>query len=245
MLRYTKCIFEALFVLMRKAILLFVLFAMPFLGKAQSKNINIYWGDTSTVTKAFVGKTSTASSNDLALERLKLQMDKSNVQYTTQWKDAAFADRNSVTVTNVRFGPISSEELKRITPETLPNKLEYHIASTMARNVLYTIFTISPIIKNNGSYQKVLSFDVNYKYGPQNRNNPPTITNSVLATGQWFKFKVEQNGIYKLDKNFLNSLGMKTALTPEALKFMAMAGNLCRYLIGIRVFLISQKMRYK
>ncbi|MCB0466249.1 MAG: type IX secretion system sortase PorU, partial [Aequorivita sp.] len=211
---------------MRKAILLFVLFAMPFLGKAQSKNINIYWGDTSTVTKAFVGKTSTASSNDLALERLKLQMDKSNVQYTTQWKDAAFADRNSVTVTNVRFGPISSEELKRITPETLPNKLEYHIASTMARNVLYTIFTISPIIKNNGSYQKVLSFDVNYKYGPQNRNNPPTITNSVLATGQWFKFKVEQNGIYKLDKNFLNSLGMNTdGIDPRSIKVYGNGGQ--------------------
>src|SRR5690606_31284339 len=226
MLRYTKCIFEALLVLMRKAILLSVLFVMPFLVKAQSKNINIYWGGTNATSDSFGANKPAISSNELALERLKLQMDKNTVIYTTQWKDAAFADRNSVTVTNVRFGPVSAEELKKITPETLPNKLEYHIASTMARDVLYTIFSISPIIKNNGSYQKVLSFDVNYNYGPQNRNNPPPITNSVLATGQWFKFKVEKTGVYKLDKSFLNSLGMNTdGIDPRSLKVYGNGGQ--------------------
>ncbi len=226
MLPYTKCKFEALMVLMRKAILLFVLFAMPFLGKAQSKSINIYWGGTNTASESFSGNKAAISSNDLALERLKLQMDKSTVQYTTQWKDNAFADPNSLTVTNVRFGPVSSEELKKITPEALPNKLEYHIASPMARDVLYTILSISPIIKNNGSYQKVLSFDVNYKYGPQNRNNPPALTNSVLATGQWFKFKVEKTGVYKLDKNFLNNLGMNTdGIDPRSLKVYGNGGQ--------------------
>lgn len=226
MLPYTKCKFEALMVLMRKAILLFVLFAMPLLGKAQSKSINIYWGGTNTAAETFGGNKAAISSNDLALERLKLQMDKSTVQYTTQWKDNAFADRNSLTVTNVRFGPVSSEELKKITPEALPNKLEYHIASTMARDVLYTILSISPIIRNNGSYQKVLSFDVNYKYGPQNRNNPPALTNSVLATGQWFKFKVEKTGVYKLDKNFLNNLGMNTdGIDPRNLKVYGNGGQ--------------------
>jgi len=226
MLPYTKCIFEALMVLMRKAILLSVLFAMPFLGKAQSKSINIYWGGTNAATETFGANKSAVSSNEMALERLKLQMDKNTVLYTTQWKDAAYADKNSLAVTNVRFGPISSEELKKITPETLPNKLEYHIASTMARDVLYTIFSISPIIKNNGSYQKVLSFDVNYNYGPQNRNNPPPLTNSVLATGQWFKFKVENTGVHKLDKNFLNSLGMNTdGIDPRSLKVYGNGGQ--------------------
>lgn len=226
MLPYTKCIFEALMVLMRKVILLFVLFAMPFMGKAQSKSVNIYWGGASTANETFGDKTAAMSSNDLALERLKLQMDKSTVQYTTQWKDAAFADQNSLTVSNVRFGPVSSEELKNITPEALPKKLVYNIASTMARDILYTIFSISPIINNNGSYQKVLSFDVNYKYGPQNRNNPPALTNSVLASGQWFKFRVEKSGVHKLDKNFLNSLGMNTdGIDPRSLKVYGNGGQ--------------------
>ncbi|MDC7999641.1 type IX secretion system sortase PorU [Aequorivita todarodis] len=211
---------------MRKAILLSVLFVMPFLGWAQSKSVNIYWGGSDTATETFGGAKPAISSNEMALERLKLQLDKNAVLYTTQWKDAAFADRNSLTVTNVRFGPVTSEELKKITPETLPNKLEYQIASTMARDVLYTIFSISPIIKRNGSYQKVLSFDVNYRYGPQSRNNPPPLTNSVLATGQWFKFKVEKTGVYKLDKNFLNSLGMNSdGIDPRSLKVYGNGGQ--------------------
>ncbi len=225
-LPYTKCIFEAFMVLMRKAILLGVLFAMPLLAEAQSKNITIYWGGFNSTTQSVGTKAGTLSSNDLALERLKLQMDKNTVLYTTQWKDEAFADPNSVSVANVRFGPVASDELKKITPEKVPNKLEYSIATTMARDIRYTIFSISPIIKRNGSYQKVLSFDVDYRYGPQSRAEPPAITNSVLATGQWFKFKVEKTGIYKLDKNFLNSLGMSTdGLDPRSLKVYGHGGQ--------------------
>ncbi len=213
-------------VLMRKVILLFVVMAMPLLGIAQSKSITIYWGDADSPAKSLGDGKPTLTSSEMALERLRLQMNKESVRYGTQWKDAAFADPNSVVVSNVRFGAVSSEELKKIIPENLPNKLEYYIASTMAREVLYTVFSITPIIKNNGSYQKVLSFDINYKYGPQKRNDPPTLTNSVLATGQWFKFKVEKTGVYKMDKTFLNNLGMNTdGIDPRSLKVYGNGGQ--------------------
>ena len=226
MLPYTKCIFAALFVLMRKAILLFIFMAIPFLGKAQSKSVIIDWGDNSAASSNFNGSKPSVSAKEKALEALKIQMDKETVSYTTQWDDAAFADPNSVRVTNVRYGSVSSEELSKISPKLLPNKLEYTIGSTMARDKLLTIFNISPIIRNNGSYQKVLSFDVDYRYGPQNRNAPPNITNSVLARGQWFKFKVEKTGIHKIDKSFLNSLGMNTdGINPRNLKIYGHGGK--------------------
>ncbi len=226
MLHYTKCIFAALFVLMRKAILLFVLIVTPFLGNAQSKSVVIDWGVTSTSSNNFNVSKSSVPSKEKALEALKIQMDKETVSYTTQWDDAAFADPNSVSVTNLRYGSVSQEELNKISPELLPNKLQYAISSTMSREKLLTIFNISPIIKNNGSYQKVLSFDVNYRYGPQSRNLPPAITNSVLASGRWFKFKVEKTGVHKLDKSFLNSLGMNTdGINPRNLKIYGHGGK--------------------
>ena len=157
---------------MRKAILLFVLCMLPFLGKAQSKTISIYWSENNA-TNPFGERAAAANDADLALERLKLQMDKYTLRYTTQWRDNAFADPNSLTVTNVRYGNVSAEELQQIDPTMVPSTLESKIASTMARDVLYTIVSISPIVKRNGSYQKVLSFDVDYRYGPQNRNDPP------------------------------------------------------------------------
>ncbi|MGO3182698.1 MAG: type IX secretion system sortase PorU [Aequorivita sp.] len=211
---------------MRKGILLFILIAIPFLGKAQSKSVTIDWSSHSVSASSFSGSKSDATANEIALEALKLRVDKEIVSYTTQWNDAGFADPNSVRVTNVRYGSVSSEELNKITPELLPNKIEYAISSTMARDELLTVFNISPIIKNNGSYQKVLSFQIDYRYGPQNRNPPPTITNSVLATGQWFKFKVDETGVYKIDKDFLNSLGMNTdGINPRNLKIYGHGGK--------------------
>jgi len=40
--------------------------------------------------------------------------------------------------------------------------------------------------------------------------------NSVLSTGSWFKIGVNQEGIYKIDIPFLNSLGINTANLPSA-----------------------------
>lgn len=226
MFPYTKCIFAALIVLMRKAILLFILIAMPFLGKAQSKSITIYWGDSSTSSNDITAKKPTESAKQKAIESLKLQMNTEVVSYTTQWEDTGFSDRNSVTVSNVQYGSVSAAELKKINPDLLPNKLKYSIASTKSRDKLFTIFNITPIIKTNGGFQKVLSFDVKYQYGPQCRNVPPTITNSVLASGKWFKFKVDQTGIYKIDKAFLNDLGLNTdGINPRNLKVYGNGGK--------------------
>ena len=40
--------------------------------------------------------------------------------------------------------------------------------------------------------------------------------NSVLSSGSWFKIGVKQEGIYKIDIPFLNSLGINTANLPSA-----------------------------
>jgi hypothetical protein len=37
------------------------------------------------------------------------------------------------------------------------------------------------------------------------------LPNSVLATGNWYRIGIKQEGIYKVDVNFLNSLGISTA----------------------------------
>ena len=39
--------------------------------------------------------------------------------------------------------------------------------------------------------------------------------NSVLSTGSWFKIGVKQEGIYKIDIPFLNSLGINTINLPS------------------------------
>ncbi len=210
---------------MRKALTILILVVLPMALAAQTKSITIDWSGPAPIPSNFIGRESTPSetaSNDI----LRLELDYGTPTYTTQWEDSNFADRSSLRVSNVVYGPVSAQELNRIHKEMVPDKLSYDIGTSRARNVLYTIFTISPIVRTNGVYQKVLSFTVDYNYGPQNRNAPPALTNSVLASGRWFKFKIDKTGIHKIDRSFLQSLGMNTeGINPRNIKVYGHGGQ--------------------
>ncbi len=225
-MRHTKCIFEALLLLMKKAILLIILLATPLFGTAQIKNITIDWGVSNLTANTIGANKSPASAKQRALASLKLQMNKEVVAYQTKWEDANFADKNSVKLLNVRYGSVSAAELNQIDTDLVPNKLEYSIGSSRSREKLFTILKLSPIVKTSVGFQKVLSFDVDYRYSPPCTDYTPGITNSVLATGQWFKFKVDKTGIFKVDKSFLNSLGMNTdGINPRNIKIYGFGGK--------------------
>ncbi len=214
--------------LMKKTFFLLCFIALPFLLKGQTKTFTIPWEGNATSNFVSAKKTTATLLKEKAMAALSLQIDKENLSYKTQWRDTGFADENSLTLTNVAYGPLSSEELKTINTSLVPDRLTYSIASTMGRDVLYTLLTVSPVVKSNGSYQKVLSFSVNYRMKSLNRNGAMRmpISNSVLATGEWFKFKIEATGIYKIDKAFLNSLGMNTdGINPRNLKVYSNGGK--------------------
>ncbi|QAA81744.1 type IX secretion system sortase PorU [Aequorivita sp. H23M31] len=211
---------------MRKILIHLLFLVLPIVVGAQSKTITINWGDSSARESNNYQPNSGANSGAVEEDVLELDLDYGAPNYTTQWVDSNFADKNSVRVSNVKYGPLSTAELNRINKELVTNKLSYSIATTKARDILYTIFSISPIIRVNGSYQKVMSFSVDYNYGAQRRNAPPSRTNSVLASGKWFKFKVEKSGIHKIDKSFLKSLGMNTdEINPRNLKIYGNGGQ--------------------
>lgn len=223
---HTKCIFEALNILMRKVLSILIIMVLPLAAMAQTKTITIHWEDSGLNQANIYQQNSTDDSEDSARDLLKLELEHGAPLYTTQWEDSNFADKNSLRVTNVRYGSLSSAELNKIDKDLVPDTLTYAITTTKARDILYTVFTISPVVRRNGVYQKVITFNIDYTYGPQSRNAPPTLTNSVLATGQWFKFKVEQTGIHKIDRSFLRSLGMNTdGINPRNLKIYGNGGQ--------------------
>ncbi len=211
---------------MRKAILLFVLFALPLLAIAQSKSVTIDWGDSYTSTNSVGGNKSAVSAKERAKASLSLQLDKETVIYHTKWEDESFVDKSSVKIVNVRYGSVSSAELSKINTDLVPDKLEYNLGSSRSRDKLFSILKISPIVKTAGRFQKVLSFNVEYRYGPPCDDYTPGITNSILATGNWYKFKVEKTGIHKIDKSFLNNLGMNTdGIDPRNIKIYGFGGK--------------------
>src|SRR5690606_27523157 len=110
-----------------------------------------------------------------------------------------------------------------------PSNIQYSIKTSRAREKLFTTFSLTPIIRQGNTYKIVVSFQLDYSKSrsPQNQSRSVSITNSLLSNGQWFKFKVDKNGIYKIDRNFLNSLGMDVNnIDPRKLKIYGNGGNM-------------------
>jgi hypothetical protein len=53
------------------------------------------------------------------------------------------------------------------------------------------------------------------------------VTNSVLSSGNWFKFSVDTTGVFKIDKNLLQQIGIGTnGLNPKKIHIYGNGGNL-------------------
>lgn len=90
----------------------------------------------------------------------------------------------------------------------------------------YAILNLIPIVKQGENYKRAVSFDLEYTAmvsSKQARNS--SIKNSVLATGNWCKFAIDKTGVFKLDKSFLQSLGIDVnSINPKNIQIFGNGG---------------------
>ena len=77
-----------------------------------------------------------------------------------------------------------------------------------------------PYFLSNGQLTKITAFSVSYSF----KETSPVVqvkdyvTNSVLSGGSWYKIAVAADGVYKIDKQFLQNLGVDVAnLSPSSI----------------------------
>ena len=214
--------------MMKKIVFLLCIYLLPLIFYGQNKQIKINWvNDTKTVDATTFSGDNAPKIQKNTYTLLNYIDPSSPLIYKEQWVDNGYADERTLTITNVKYGNLNSEELRKTDNRQIPSSLDYSINSTKARSTIYTTISISPVIKSDFGYKKVLSFTVSYKkkanLGP-NRSLP--ISNSVLASGEWFKFQVDNTGIHRIDKDFLNDLGMNTdGIDPRNIKIYGNGGK--------------------
>ena len=117
---------------------------------------------------------------------------------------------------------MSSE--KNLLQTELPNKtLSWSIS--YERKIPYLIFTYIPIYEgakvHRFKYSVVLTFqevDINAK------NN---LTNSVLSNGDWYKIKLSNDGLYKIDADFLSDIGVNLSdIDPRNIQIYGNGGSM-------------------
>ena len=156
---------------------------------------------------------------------------KKSIFYSLNLPQTESIDENSLILTNIVLEDISISELGDLNINNIPNSINTSLKSTISRDKIYAFIRFSPIIKNGDGFQKIVSFSYSFSNNSTSRNstiNSSTqqISNSVLATGEWFRFYVEKSGVYKISKGFLSDLGFNVNVDPRKIKIYGNGGRM-------------------
>lgn len=194
--------------------------------QAQSRHFDLTWKETTTDFS--IGNT-TIKLPTFNTEYFAYNNDRT-ISFETQWNDNRKANTASLRIENISYGSISNNVLGEIDKTKLPTDIQANIYNAKARNQHKHVLVISPLVNENGVVKKVLSFDISYtttSHNTTNFSNPETVENSILATGNFYKFSITKSGIYRIDANFLNQLGFNTGnINPKKLKIYGNGGRM-------------------
>ena len=134
--------------------------------------------------------------------------------FTTTWEQES-VNYVGATISNVVYEAINVNKYDNLNELELSNVFKHEVVASYGGNVVYEKLSFTPLIKTNSGYKKVVSFDLNKNSSRVISNNLSArslvtggVVSSILASGEWFKFKVDTTGVYQITPQFLSSLGM-------------------------------------
>ena len=214
-----------------KILVLFLFFSAVMFS--QQKKFTVNWDGYQTIS----GGNYNLKIPAFNAENFSYNFD-AGLLFVTQWKISRAVNESSVKVTNVTYTPISKEALQDLDVNTIGNELKFTLKNSKGRHQQFAYFQITPIIKDtNGNYKKVQSFQIDYHTSAnkssvfaKGKGVSGVITNSVLSTGEWYKFYVDTTGVFKISKSFLQNLGVNVnSVDPRTIKLFGNGGRMIPY----------------
>ncbi len=181
------------------------------------------------------------TSNDLPfLSHTHRDANKSNLPYllenttlSSNITPTLYLENSLIRILTTREIEIISEFKHLITNDF---EISYSFSKARLEDVLYAKIIPIRINKITGNYEYLESYqaiwqtnsnqkNVSYSYKKNQLVNQAN--SSILATGKWYKIGVTKNGVYKIDKTFLKSLGMDVStIDPRNIQIYGNGGKL-------------------
>ncbi|WP_245924697.1 type IX secretion system sortase PorU [Mesonia algae] len=152
--------------------------------------------------------------------------DAKQMTYNYQWKENGSI--NNYQVKSVSYESNEKIDLNRIDKKLIPSIPKVKLVSSIARDDSYFVASVNPLVNQNGQIKRISSITISYTKlsgRPSSVSSTPSISNSVLASGEWARFYVPKTGVYKLSKTFLNSLGVDLS-NPNSIKIYGHGGEM-------------------
>jgi hypothetical protein len=201
---------------------------LPFLAFSQVRgDVTIEWIENSAMTFGnsikhiphFEGSSYYYDSNQESLF------------YNLNLNNSAAFDENSLQISNLIYETISTSQLGDLRLSNIPNTINASVYSSESRNLRQSFLKIAPIIKDGNEYKRVKSFSYALNIGSARKlngsKNKNVLSNSVLASGEWYRFYIEKSGVYKISKSFLQDLGLNlNGVDPKKIKIYGNGGKM-------------------
>ncbi|WP_339837435.1 type IX secretion system sortase PorU [uncultured Flavobacterium sp.] len=213
----------------KKIFAVLVLFLFSITIFAQNKEaIKIDWklSNYSILEKQYVFPSFQEKFYDVDLVNKKLFFKSNFISSST----------NTIRLIDFKTEVISEKDLYDLEKNKLEPKINFQTAFSKAREDFYISYSFNPIYIENGIIKRVISFEyeiVNSQRNSINSTFTQNIENSVLATGDWYRFYVEKSGVYKISKGFLESLGFNTNVDPRNIRIYGNGGRMVPLLNSI------------
>jgi hypothetical protein len=148
-------------------------------------------------------------------------------------------------VENLEFSILSAVPLTEAEKSLVP--ADYHNSSPLTSiyygiegRTVYSYVYITPLVTAAGGFSKVEKFSYKINYSKTSRfassaaaNTSSNLrmtagnaNNSVLSSGDWFKLEVSEDGIYKIDYDFLKVLGLADPIDPRMIRIFGNGGGM-------------------
>ncbi|WP_306353134.1 type IX secretion system sortase PorU [Flavobacterium sp. '19STA2R22 D10 B1'] len=213
-----------------KKILIVFLVLIANLSKAQDNGtIVLNW----TPKKKVIANATSAVIPQFDGDKQYFDNDRKELFFQLKIPVNSYVDESSLRITNVVFEAISKEEMGDLSTSNLPSNVKNSLKVFNARDKKYAFLSLSPIVKENNTYKKIKSFSYSFNSNQSRQNSTQStssvaaLSNSVLASGEWYRFYVEKSGAYRISKSFLQDLGFNVSgVNPQNIKIYGNGGRM-------------------
>lgn len=151
---------------------------------------------------------------ELELPALPFEFDSRGVPVFVfkQYEKGAAKFNVNLTTAGVQFVAASrfdKEYVKELGVE-IANELSFKYRTSTDRGKEFIAIEIEPYVLQNGDLKRVksVSFSASYELRPATTGPLKFLTNSAMASGQWYKIAIPSSGVYKIDHTFLANNGI-------------------------------------
>jgi hypothetical protein len=192
-------------------------------GNGQSiSHINLNWSTPITILDS-LGKAKTVLNFGEAIYNPK-------TGYLPTFSHQINGNVTAFSIQNPVYAPLTDAEQKLMSGVDNINQetsigIGYHYGKPIS------IISFIPLKLNMGSLEKLISFDYTFitenTVGYRLAATQAGATSSVLSSGTWYKISLKNNGVFKIDYSFLQSMGINPAsIDPRQIKIYGNGGGM-------------------